>query len=62
MLSEYQKKLLITVSLFERDNIAVAALAERNGVSVSWVAWHAVAQFVERHRSSDGKLPLRIDR
>ena len=62
VLSKNQNGPRMTVSLFERDFTALTRLAERRDVSISWIARQALSEFVEKHYSTDVKLPLRIDR
>ena len=46
----------ITVSLPDRDHAALAAIAERHDVSLSWLARRAVAEFLANH-GRDGARP-----
>ena len=53
----------ITVSLREDDHVALAAIAERYDVSLSWLTRRAVAEFLEHHgrRGSQMDLDLPVD-
>ena len=48
----------ITVSLSETDHDALQALAAKYDVSLSWLTRHAEAEFVERQKDGQLKLPL----
>lgn len=51
----------ITVSVTAQDYDTLAALAERDEVSVSWVVRRAIDDYLEQNRDTvDRQLPLRI--
>lgn len=50
-----------TVSLTRSDYGSLAALAEKNDVSVSWVVRRAIDEYLENHRDeAEPALPLRV--
>ena len=48
----------ITVSLPDNEHTALAALAERHDVSLSWLTRKAVVEFLARYERADAQLPL----
>ena len=48
----------ITVSLPDCDHAALAAIAERHDVSLSWLARRAVAEFLENRGRDGAQLAL----
>jgi predicted HicB family RNase H-like nuclease len=55
-----KKATRITVSLSEGDHTALAAVAERCNVSLSWVTRQAITEFLAHHADSDTRLPLEL--
>ena len=53
-----RKTTRITVSLPDNEYTALAALAERHDVSLSWLTRRAVVEFLERYERADAQLPL----
>ena len=53
-----RKATRITVSLPDDEHSALAALAERHDVSLSWLTRKAVVEFLERYERADAQLPL----
>ena len=57
--ADKQKKATrITVSLTGGDHAALAAIAGRCNVSLSWVMRRAITEFLENHKDSDLRIPL----
>lgn len=48
----------ITVSLPDKEHAALAALARKNDVSLSWLTRKAVIEFLQRHAKGSAPLPL----
>jgi predicted transcriptional regulator len=48
----------ITVSLPDKEHAALAALARRNDVSLSWLTRKAVMEFLQRHTRDSAPLAL----
>ena len=57
---ESKKRPRISVSLSERDHVALTKLAERHDVSISWAARQALAEFIEKYEDTQARLPLHI--
>jgi len=53
----------ITVSLPDKEHAALAALAQRHDVSLSWLTRKAVVEFLRRHRTGGTQpaLDLSLD-
>lgn len=49
-----------SVALDEHHYAQLAALAEKHRISMAWVVRHAVAEFLDRYRTEDLQLPLRL--
>lgn len=49
----------ITVSLLDKEHAALAALARKNDVSLSWLTRKAIMEFLQRH--GKGGQPLALD-
>lgn len=50
----------ITVSLSGPDHAALAELADRYDVSLSWLVRQAITEFLERSASGKVQLPLQL--
>ena len=55
-----KKEHRITVSLDSADHAALSDLAERCGVSASWIVRRALADFLEQHKGQDVQLPFKF--
>ena len=53
-------KIRFSVALDEHEYAELAAMAEKHRVSMAWLVRHAVTEFLERYRSEDLQLPLRL--
>jgi hypothetical protein len=53
-----KKAVRLTASLPDADHTALAAIAERCNVSLSWVIRQAIAEFLENHKTGNLQLPL----
>lgn len=53
-----KKATRITVSLTDGDHTALALIAERCNVSLSWVTRQAITEFLEHHNDANARLPL----
>ncbi|GAB4228632.1 MAG: hypothetical protein Kow0032_09180 [Methyloligellaceae bacterium] len=53
-------KTRFSVALDEHEYAELAAMAEKHRVSMAWLVRHAVTEFLERYRSEDLQLPLRL--
>ena len=49
-----------SVALDEHEHAELAAMAEKHRVSMAWLVRHAVTEFLDRYRSEDLQLPLRL--
>lgn len=47
----------ITVSLPEKEHAALAALARKHDVSLSWLTRKAIIEFLNQHRAGSPLLP-----
>jgi predicted transcriptional regulator len=59
-MSRAKKGERITVSLSGPDHAALAELADRHDVSLSWLVRQAVTEFLERSASGEVQPPLRL--
>tara|TARA_B100000965_G_scaffold389201_1_gene394603 strand:+ start:816 stop:1025 length:210 start_codon:yes stop_codon:yes gene_type:complete len=57
-MSRLRKPTRITVSLPDDEHAALAAMAERHDVSLSWLTRKAVIEFLERYERAGAQLPL----
>jgi len=53
-------KTRFSAALDEQEYAELAAMAEKHRVSMAWLVRHAVREFLERYRSEDLQLPLRL--
>jgi len=53
-------KTRFSVALDEHEYAELAAMAEKHRVSMAWLVRHSVTEFLERYRSEDLQLPLRL--
>ncbi len=53
-------KTRFSVALDDREYATLAAMAEEHRISMAWLVRQAVADFLERHRNEDTRLPLRL--
>jgi len=53
-------KTRFSVALDGQEYAALAAMAEKHRVSMAWLVRQAVTEFLERYRSEDLQLPLRL--
>ena len=53
-------KTRISVSLDAQDYTDLAAMSEKHRISMAWLVRNAVTEFLDRYRSEDLQLPLRL--
>ena len=53
-------KTRFSVALDEHEYAELAVMAEKHRVSMAWLVRHALTEFLDRYRSEDLQLPLRL--
>ncbi|MDD9982177.1 MAG: ribbon-helix-helix domain-containing protein [Gammaproteobacteria bacterium] len=53
-------KIRFSVALDEHEYAELAVMAEKHRVSMAWLVRHALTEFLDRYRSEDLQLPLRL--
>ena len=53
-------KTRFSVALDEHEYAELAVMPEKHRVSMAWLVRHALTEFLDRYRSEDLQLPLRL--
>ena len=53
-------KTRFSVALDEHEYAELAVMAEKHRVSMAWLVRHALTEFLDRYRSEELQLPLRL--
>lgn len=48
----------LSVNLSEHEYLELAALAQKNNVSMAWLGRHAIGQLLEQNKHQERQLPL----